>query len=74
MNTYRTGFLLATFGNIMLAVVLVGLWVHYRLAKPASSLHRTLIDCVGGCLSAFDVLRDDRRRLQGFARACKSQG
>src|SRR5580704_19052386 len=35
-----------------------GLWVHYRLAKPATSLHRTLIDCVGGCLSQFDVLRD----------------
>src|SRR5580700_4029080 len=26
-----------------------GLWVHYRLAKPAGELHRTLICCVGAC-------------------------
>src|ERR1700720_128276 len=24
-----------------------GLWVHYRLAKPKSDLHRALIGCVG---------------------------
>ncbi len=30
MKTYRTGFLLALIGNIVLAVVLVGLWLHYR--------------------------------------------
>jgi len=34
MKTYRTGFLLALTGNIVLAVVLVGLWLHYRAAKP----------------------------------------
>ncbi len=34
MKTYRTGFLLALIGNIALAVVLVGLWLHYRAAKP----------------------------------------
>src|SRR6266478_5011375 len=34
MKTYRTGFLLALIGNIVLAVVLVGLWLHYRSAKP----------------------------------------
>jgi RND family efflux transporter MFP subunit len=34
MKTYRTGFLLALIGNIVLAVVLVGLWFHYRAAKP----------------------------------------
>src|SRR5260370_6361983 len=34
MKTYRTGFLLALIGNIVLAVVLVGLWLHYRGAKP----------------------------------------
>src|SRR5947209_16623532 len=34
MKTYRTGFLLALIGNIVLAVVLVGLWLHYRTAKP----------------------------------------
>jgi Cu(I)/Ag(I) efflux system membrane fusion protein/cobalt-zinc-cadmium efflux system membrane fusion protein len=34
MKTYRTGFLLALIGNILLAVVLVGLWLHYRAATP----------------------------------------
>lgn len=34
MKTYRLGFLLALMGNIVLAVVLVGLWLHYRAAKP----------------------------------------
>ncbi len=34
MKTYRAGFLLALIGNIVLAVVLVGLWLHYRAAKP----------------------------------------
>jgi Cu(I)/Ag(I) efflux system membrane fusion protein/cobalt-zinc-cadmium efflux system membrane fusion protein len=34
MKTYRTGFLLALIANIFLAVVLVGLWLHYRAAKP----------------------------------------
>jgi RND family efflux transporter MFP subunit len=34
MKTYRTGFLLALIGNIVLAVVLAGLWLHYRSAKP----------------------------------------
>jgi len=36
MKTYRTGFLLALIGNIVLAVVLVGLWLHYRATKPMS--------------------------------------
>src|SRR5579863_4319352 len=34
MKTYRTGFLLALIGNIILAVILVGLWLHYRAPKP----------------------------------------
>jgi RND family efflux transporter MFP subunit len=34
MKIYRTGFLLALMGNIVLAVVLVGLWLHDRAAKP----------------------------------------
>jgi RND family efflux transporter MFP subunit len=34
MKNYRTGFLLALVGNIVLAVVLVALWLHYRAAKP----------------------------------------
>ena len=34
MKTYRTGFLLALIGNIVLVAGLVGLWLHYRSAKP----------------------------------------
>src|SRR5580700_3721178 len=34
MKTYRTGFLLALVGNIVLAVVLAGLLFHYRVPKP----------------------------------------
>jgi RND family efflux transporter MFP subunit len=34
MKTYRTQLLLALIGNILLAVVLVGLWLHHRAAKP----------------------------------------
>lgn len=36
MKTYRTGFLLALVGNIVFAIVLSGLWLHYRGAKPAA--------------------------------------
>jgi RND family efflux transporter MFP subunit len=38
MKAYRTGFLLALIGNIVLAVVLVGLWLHYRAAKPRADM------------------------------------
>jgi RND family efflux transporter MFP subunit len=38
MKSYRTGFLLALIGNIILAVVLVGLWLHYRPVKPMSDM------------------------------------
>src|ERR1700682_5611565 len=34
MKNYCTRFLLALIGNILLAVVLVGLWLHYRAANP----------------------------------------
>lgn len=36
MRTYRTGFLLALFGNIVLAVIVAGLWRHSRGATPAA--------------------------------------
>src|ERR1700680_4921984 len=38
MKTYRTGFLLALGGNIVLAIVLAGLWLHYRGVKPDMGL------------------------------------
>ena len=34
MNNYRTGFLLALFGNIVLVVILGMLWFHYRGNEP----------------------------------------
>ena len=37
MKTYRVGFLLALTGNMVLAVVLVGLWLQYRAAKPMAN-------------------------------------
>jgi ArsR family transcriptional regulator, arsenate/arsenite/antimonite-responsive transcriptional repressor len=41
-----------------------GLWVHYRLAKPASALHRALIGCLGVCFKDVEVLMQDRKRLK----------
>ncbi len=35
MKTYRTGFLLAVIGNILLALIVAGLWWHYRTPKAA---------------------------------------
>src|SRR3954447_22120208 len=40
-----------------------GLWVHYRLAKPGSSLHRALVACLGSCSSERQVFHQDRLRL-----------
>ena len=40
-----------------------GLWVHYRLAKPAGELHRTLIGCLGACFKEIDALKQDRQKL-----------
>ncbi len=34
MKTYRTGFLLALIGNLVLVAVLAGLWWHYRVGEP----------------------------------------
>jgi ArsR family transcriptional regulator len=40
-----------------------GLWVHYRLARPADMLHRNLIGILRACSKASDTLEQDRRRL-----------
>lgn len=37
MKTYRMGFMLALIGNIVLVAVLVGLWLHFRAAKPMAN-------------------------------------
>jgi len=42
-----------------------GLWVHYRLAKPAGELHRTLIAGLGVCVQHVNSLAEDRKRLTG---------
>jgi ArsR family transcriptional regulator len=47
-----------------------GLWVHYRLAKPANALHRTLVDSLGTCLDDPEVFGRDRRRLEGLTTRC----
>ncbi len=40
-----------------------GLWVHYRLAKPAVELHRHLMDCLGACSRELESLKHDREKL-----------
>ncbi len=40
-----------------------GLWVHYRLAKPKTGLHRILLGCLGTCLGDPEVFRQDQERL-----------
>lgn len=41
-----------------------GLWVHYRLAKPGSALHRALLDAVCPCIGGLEGMKDDVRRLE----------
>jgi ArsR family transcriptional regulator len=36
----------------------------YALAKERSPLQQKLLRCVGSCLSEFEVLTEDRRRLE----------
>ncbi len=38
-----------------------GLWVHYRLARPASVLHRRLLDCVSVGRQNEPFLGDNQR-------------
>jgi len=47
-----------------------GLWVFYRLAKPSSDLHRMLVACVGSCLSAYELVKADRERLNRLSSCC----
>lgn len=43
-----------------------GKWKYYALAAAPSSLHRTLLRCVGSCLAGVDERASDRRRLRGI--------
>ena len=47
-----------------------GLWVHYRLARPRSGLHRILFGCLGSCLGDPEVFAQDRLRLEGLLGCC----
>ena len=47
-----------------------GLWVHYRLAKSRSGLHRILLGCLGNCLGDPEVFAQDRLRLEGLLGCC----
>jgi ArsR family transcriptional regulator, arsenate/arsenite/antimonite-responsive transcriptional repressor len=47
-----------------------GLWIHYRLAKPASQLHRRLLECVSSCLADPELLKNDRQRLDRRTGCC----
>jgi ArsR family transcriptional regulator len=47
-----------------------GLWVHYRLAKPGSSLHRALVACLGSCLGERQVFGADQERLTQRTSCC----
>lgn len=44
-----------------------GLWVYYRLARPAGALHRTLIDNLRTCLTDAEPFGHDRGRLDRLA-------
>lgn len=46
-----------------------GLWVHYRLARPTTGLHRILLGCLDSCLGDPKVFARDRERLERAA-AC----
>ena len=48
-----------------------GLWVHYRLARPKSALHRILLGCLGSCLGDPEVFAQDRQRLEGLLGCCE---
>jgi ArsR family transcriptional regulator, arsenate/arsenite/antimonite-responsive transcriptional repressor len=47
-----------------------GLWVYYRLAKPKTRLHSSLLKSLGACMGDLDVLRMDRQRLSLLRSCC----
>jgi ArsR family transcriptional regulator len=47
-----------------------GLWVHYRLAKAKTGLHRILLGCLGNCLGDPEVFRGDQERLARRISCC----
>jgi len=47
-----------------------GLWVHYRLAKPRTGLHRILLGCLGTCLGDPEIFRQDQERIARGIACC----
>lgn len=47
-----------------------GLWVHYRRAKPKTSLHRSLLGSLETCLGDMPVFREDHLRLARAMTCC----
>lgn len=46
-----------------------GLWVHYRLARPGSTLHKMLLVCLQTCLEdEVEQFRHDHERLDEILR------
>ena len=43
-----------------------GKWKHYSLAQAPTSLHRSLLRCIGTCLGELEELAEDRARLEGL--------
>ncbi len=64
MKTYRTGFLLALTGNIVLVAVLTGLWWHYRAAKtgadakPQEMVASTALDSTASSMPAAPTMSE----------------
>jgi ArsR family transcriptional regulator len=50
-----------------------GLWVHYRLATPGSSLQRALVACLGSCSGERQVFDQDRQRLSRALSCCSQE-
>ncbi|HEV7223764.1 MAG TPA: metalloregulator ArsR/SmtB family transcription factor [Pirellulales bacterium] len=48
-----------------------GLWVHYRLAAPKSSLQRSLLSCLAPRLERFEESQKDRQRLERLSPRCE---
>lgn len=47
-----------------------GLWVHYRLAKPKTGLHRILLGCLGSTLGDAELFGQDMERLGRHISRC----
>lgn len=44
------------------------LWRYYSLAKPRTTFHSRLIDCVGACFQDMPVLAADAKRLAVYTK------